>query len=399
MKRSTLSATALLLGLAPILLGQVFDSGSDGSDGPLSLTTPGEIVFDPRAFPIPLDQDGDNIYHFTTIDIAEGVVVKFRANVVNGPVYWLAQGAVAIDGALDLNGEVGHPATSQPAIRLPSTPGSGGYAGGVGRFGSSPVQDGFGPGGGTIFPGGPSCSGIGRGGSFTGNAFLVPLIGGSGGAGSPYTNDGGGGAGGGAIVIASSSSITISGSISANGGMRGSNFAGSGSGGAIRLVAPLLAGNGTLATNGIGRAPDPCAGGHAASSGGLIRMEAFSSAFTGIASGTVRWATPFSVFLPVGLSSLRVVSIGGTPVPSNPAGSFDIPDVLLDASTAVPVVVEARNVAIGTLVSLQIFSEGGPDQTTEMSPLEGMFELSTASTSVVLPPGYSRGLVRASWIE
>lgn len=45
-------------------LGQEFNSGSNGSDGTLNLTTPGEVLFDPRNFSPPLDPDGDGVYHW-----------------------------------------------------------------------------------------------------------------------------------------------------------------------------------------------------------------------------------------------------------------------------------------------------------------------------------------------
>ena len=52
-----------------------FDSGSDGSDGALIFEAPETettIDFDPTAFDPPLDPDGDNVYHFTTIYIPSG---------------------------------------------------------------------------------------------------------------------------------------------------------------------------------------------------------------------------------------------------------------------------------------------------------------------------------------
>src|SRR5438270_208703 len=55
---------------------QTFSSGSTGIDGALNLTTPGTILFNPKTFNPPLDQDGDNIYNFTTINIGAGVTVK-----------------------------------------------------------------------------------------------------------------------------------------------------------------------------------------------------------------------------------------------------------------------------------------------------------------------------------
>ena len=67
------------------------------------------------------------------------------------------------------------------------------------------------------------------------------MIGGSGSVGHPNSNQPGGG-GGGAILIASSSRVTIAGGISA----RGACGLFKGSGGAIRIVAPVVDGNGFL---------------------------------------------------------------------------------------------------------------------------------------------------------
>jgi len=126
-----------------------FSSGSTGSDGALNLTTPGIVDFDPRT--LGLDPDGDNVYHFTTITIGAGVTVRLLGPALNmKPVYWLASGAVQIDGTIDLSGGNGHPGTTNPTERGPSLPGAGGYPGGVGRFAASNAQNGTGPGAGKI---------------------------------------------------------------------------------------------------------------------------------------------------------------------------------------------------------------------------------------------------------
>ena len=117
-----------------------FDSGSDGSDGALDYTpfAPAEgesavtVVFDPNdptTFDHPTDPDvnrvldddpdeggtrdgvggDDNIYHFTSITVPAGIIVRLSADVLGSrPVIWLASEAVQIDGTLDLNGENGH---------------------------------------------------------------------------------------------------------------------------------------------------------------------------------------------------------------------------------------------------------------------------------------------------
>jgi len=83
-----------------------FSSGSTGSDGALNYTTAGTFVFDPAA--LGLDASGDNIFNFTTINIASGVTLQLRSSKLRGkPVIWLASGAVTIAGTLDVSGNAG----------------------------------------------------------------------------------------------------------------------------------------------------------------------------------------------------------------------------------------------------------------------------------------------------
>src|SRR5215467_13644147 len=63
---------------------QVFNSGSDGSDGPLNITAPGVTYLDPIAMKI--NPKGDNIFNFTTINIASGSVLKISEVKLHGPV-------------------------------------------------------------------------------------------------------------------------------------------------------------------------------------------------------------------------------------------------------------------------------------------------------------------------
>src|SRR5262249_12825283 len=153
----------------------------------------------PTAFNPPLDQDGDNVYHFTTITIPPGVTVRLSADVLGAtPVVWLASGAVQIAGTLDLRGQSGHQGNT-PAI--PAVAGAGGYGGGTGRRSNAAAQSGNGPGGGQAMVGSvgggagyavQGSGGVGIGGAAYGNDFLLPLMGGSGGAGGAMDDFSGG---------------------------------------------------------------------------------------------------------------------------------------------------------------------------------------------------------------
>src|SRR6266571_2231823 len=126
---------------------QNFNSGSTGSDGALTYNTPGTYVFDPKTFTPPLNPTGDGIFNFTTITIAAGVTVRLAGDVYAAPVVWLAQGAVKIDGAIDLSGQNGFSA-SNTTQRTTTIPGSGGYSGAYPAIGSNPAGAGLGPAGG-----------------------------------------------------------------------------------------------------------------------------------------------------------------------------------------------------------------------------------------------------------
>jgi hypothetical protein len=270
-----------------------FDSGSTGADGALDFTgsPPGTVIeFDPTTFTPPLDPEGDSIYHFTSITIPADVTVKLRADKAgSAPIFWLATQAVVIDGTLDSSGEKGHDA-SAAAPRTVSIPGPGGFGGGIG--GLPPTidpQDGFGPGAELTNIGfgdaGHATAGCGICTNTYGNAFLLPLIGGSGGRGERNTGSGGG-AGGGAILIASSVSIRVNGQVLVDGGRHGDwtsgeSRGGSGSGGAIRLVAPSFDGNGTISAKGLSLSLGK----------GRVRIETTQNTFTGTLKGDVRSTT------------------------------------------------------------------------------------------------------------
>jgi len=248
---STLATVAFLSSLNPIRAAVAFDAGSNGSYGALNVAADTNL---------PLPPDG--IFHCTTINIAAGAKLTFTKNALNTPVYLLAQGDVVIDGKIDVSGK----AAASPYAGGISGPGGfdGGSAGYTGGDASTPGGDGFGPGGGKHGNNSPGAGGAGgasyavltiqrtsynnpNGGDVYGSSTLIPLLGGSGAAGIDGNPSGGGGGGGGAILIASNTKITVNSTafIVSNGGGPGGSY-NFGSGGAIRLLAPRVFGNGTL---------------------------------------------------------------------------------------------------------------------------------------------------------
>jgi hypothetical protein len=253
-----------------------FDCGSNGSYGPLNITAGATVT---------LQVPNDGIFNCTTVSFGSGSTVKFLNNARNTPVYILATGDVSVSGASGLTIDVSGKAPISGGI-AGGLPGPGGFAGGFGtKLGDAQLAGaGNGPGGGKSgirLSIGVQSAGDGafrtstgtNSGPTYGNNLLIPMVGGSGGGGTPwswYTAPGGGitpydgaggGGGGGAILIGSNTRISgaSSGSLSiqANGGSRGTTGAGSGSGGAVRLVAPVVTGRFSVTTTtgggGVGR--------------------------------------------------------------------------------------------------------------------------------------------------
>ena len=120
--KSILSVSVVLAVIAPTNADTVV---SDGSDGPFHPTTN-------MALTLPTD----GIFNYTTINIPQGVTIKFINDAANTPVYMAATGDVVINGTVDV---------STAGVN----PGAGCFEGGANGYGSgSPGQDGYGPGGG-----------------------------------------------------------------------------------------------------------------------------------------------------------------------------------------------------------------------------------------------------------
>ena len=262
MKATLHSAFAVLFCAAalPLAHGASFQSGSDGTYGPMTI-----------AANTTLDLPIDGVFHCTTITVAQGATLSFRRNPLNTPVYLLATGDVAINGVVEVNGK------PTPGSFAGGLGGPGGFDGGGGGFSTVgqtlPGGAGLGPGAGksgNIFGGNPAAAGAGAYGTRTdlwldsrdgvtyGTPLLIPLLGGSGGGGVDGNKDGGGGGAGGAILIASSTIIRVNattGAVVSRGGLGtlvGGTPNNGGSGGGIRLVAPRVYGTGTLDVRGSG---------------------------------------------------------------------------------------------------------------------------------------------------
>lgn len=338
---------------------QSFSSGSTGADGALDLTnTP-----NPSTFEIQLPESG--VLNYTIVNIPMGRTVVFKRNLRNTPVTLLAQGQVIIDGAIDVS------ATGQLAggfcgagFNPIRAPGPGGF------YGGQPNQPGLGPGGGIS---------SGETGSWVGPLSLVPIVGGSGGAGA--VNNVFGGAGGGAIVVASSASITLSqqASIKAVGTSDFTCFGffsqlgNSGSGGAIRLVSNSINAGGVFnACNVFGA---KC---------GVVRLEAPSGAlaFTGSSSPAAVLSTINPVVANSAPPSLTIISIGGYTVPSYAGSRFDTVDLLLPNQLADPIniVVRGNNIPLGTQVEVRAINGSGGGTFTP-GTLAGAFENSTGTAT------------------
>ena len=148
-----LTCAAILCAAAlPLARGASFQSGSDGSYGPLDVTAN-----------TTLDLPANGVFQCTTITVAQGATLTFNRNPLNTPVYLLATGDVTINGSINLSGKAS----------------AGNFAGGVGGPGGF---DG-GPGGfstvGQTLPGG---AGLGPGAGKSGNGTQGSALAAGGGA-------------------------------------------------------------------------------------------------------------------------------------------------------------------------------------------------------------------------
>ncbi len=405
------------------IISYAFDSGSTGADGAFNPTAN-------RVLNCYSTVNHNGVFNFTTVNIPSGVTVSFKKDTNNDPVTILVSGDVTINGTISVSG--GNGSTNV----TPGMGGPGGYDGGKGGCngwlsgkgmrgdgpggggGGNASVDGNGAGGGFQTAGGGANYSV-AGGSTYGTLNLTQLLGGSGGGGSGYYtssyNGAGGGGGGGAILIASNGTIAINGSVLANGGQGGNGFyldsncdfwncsghcasnfmagAGGGSGGAIRLAADTIQGNGIIsAVGGIGGKTNcynynPTRYG-ATGGNGYIRIEANHNLWTATQNITPAYSgayAPASLY-PTNIPTLAITSINGVSVPPVTTGDTTYPDVNLPYGTQNPVSVGivASYIPLGTTVSVKVAPATGNPATVTSTGLSGTTDSSTATASITL---------------
>lgn len=334
---------AAIFAAQPSSLALTVDYANKGTDGALVITANRTIDLSQsatRAWDAPPEARGSGVYDpekwavvfkYSSVDIGPNATVTFNNHASRAPVVWLVDGDVTIHGTVSLNGQ--NQDTDQNLFRL-TEPGPGGFRGGD-RYvsASEPGAAGFGPGGSFFYRGspsnwqGPSYGTFGpKSGSAIqispayGNGRVVPLIGGSGGAGySSNPGQSGAAAGGGAILVVAQGIILVHGSVLSRGG----NGSISGSGGAIRLIAQSIGGTGRLSAQG---------GDNATSGDGRIRLEAddFQGRFSTMVPTTqaVRPDSPVMIWAPAEAPTARVISVSGVAAPNDPRSSLGPPSNL-----------------------------------------------------------------------
>lgn len=373
MKSKIFAAAVLFAGVVSALANlNVSSDGSDGAFAPsatntvvdLSLATAGTWnqnnaansgngVYDPDKRAI--------IFKYSSVNIAAGRTVSFKNHPSRAAVVWLIRDDISIAGSLGLSGSgVGGTISFQE-------PGPGGFRGGPNQWFSA----GLGIGGGIGSYYGNSAAG--QFSTVYGNPSCIPLIGGSG-AGGQWSQNGAGG--GGAILIAAGGTITVTGGISAN-------SLGSGSSGAIRLVADSITGTGSIS----------------ASVGGRIRIEANTvtgTFFSNPQTSPVFPSVPVTLWpsednrFPV----VKIVSIDGASAPLYATGAPM--DVQADVDTT-----KAANAASTVILRTQRFSISGTVKLRAASKYSSTPILISAtfqsgdvnealwSATVTLPEGYT----------
>ncbi len=355
---------------------QVNETWAWYADGSTEQLTDSEYVFDMSARP-------NGVWEFSTIDIGPNVTVTFKPNATNTPVRWLASGDVTVDGTIDISGvqrEVEESETFGNKKDFGGISGPGGFNGATGApLGISLTVPGDGPGGGLLRPN-INNSHDGEIYSYS-NAWLHPLIGGSGGS---SKTGAAGGAAGGALLIASSGEINVEGSILARPKTQGLQTDPSfGSGGAILLRANKATGSGYIDVN-----------------TGRLRIEAWERPLAENMTGSSAFLSAGLPLLPVSTDPnpprLWIESINGVTIttPRRSANSLVDPDAIIqNHSGDSTIVVKGENVPNGTSISITVTLQ---DESI-LEPDAVAFNGTQSTFTLSLPEGFGAIAAKATF--
>jgi len=369
-----------------------FNSGSDGSYGAMDITTN-----------TTLDLPANGIFNCTTITIASNATLSFTPNALNTPVYLLAQGDVTINGTIDVSG-------SAATALLGGAGGPGGFAGGNPGNMGLPAGDGHGPGAGRAGPGWASADSGAVGsasygtrslnyqettntGSVYGSPLLIPLVGGSGGGG--VVGGAGGNGGGGAILLASNTRIDVYGTIRAASPWIAAGYinVGCGSGGAIRLVAPIVGGVGYLDASG---GVSCCALSRMVGGAGRVRIDCIDRRSLALTtSGFVieggSWSPVSSqvtvganmVAIPTNAPRLDITQAGGNTIPLGASAPvfFTLP---WGSATNQTVTVQANNFGGVVPIRVVLTPDNGPSSSYDTN-IDNTVSPASVTVPVVVP--------------
>lgn len=304
-----------------------------------------------------LQLPADGVFNCTTVSISSGATLTFLANSLNTPVYILATGDVNIAGTIDISGK--GPLADGPGGGFA---GPGGFPGGNGGVAFNRCGPGGGPGGGLPQLQAASNPTVEWGHCLNvyGNNLIIPLIGGSGAGGmvptSGLTNPAGvgGGGGGGAILISSNTRISFnSGKVLASaGGFVGPQSSGrtTGSGGAVRLVSPIVTGSTYVNIKDYFQAHADCYG--------RFRIDTWNAnGFVATNDAPTATGSIMTIF-PTPMPRLSVVNAAGTSIAENAAAGVVI-NLPSTAPTSQPVKVRARDFGGIVPIRVRIVPEAG----------------------------------------
>jgi hypothetical protein len=188
------------------------------------------------------------------------------------------------------------------------------------------------------------------------------------------------------MLIVASGTIQVVGTISSKGANGAYDWPdnityGYGSGGAIRIIASQITGNGSVNVGGIGR----------------VRFDAYENDFGGSISGAFTQGAQFIIIPTAGqLPQLTVTSVAGVPVSASPTGVLSTPDAVISAqqNNPVPIVVNCVNLPLNSIITVSVTPMNGSPVSAVGSNNTGTQASSTATVSLNMPRG--GGLIYAT---